>query len=425
MNFKVLHISTSDSGGAAIAAYRIHEGLVQANVDSTFLTLIKSSSNKINHLVYDGPIIDNKPSYPILTIKNVLIEKFYKKYSNELNAYEKKRKQITDLKTPTIENSFANFEIFSEPTSQFDLTECKAYKEADIIHLHWVADFLNYESFFTKNKKPIVWTLHDENPFRGGFHYLADEIRNQKKYAKVDLLYKKMKEDIVARQDKLLVITPSNWLGISAKSSSIFSERTVKTIRYNLDINLFSLKNRKYSREYFGIPEDRIVFMFVAQHVKNYRKGFDLLLPLIEDEDLKEVYFLIVGENKFQCVNNKAFFLNSVNDERLMPLIYSASDYLILSSREDNLPNTMVESLSCGTPVIGFNIGDNVELLKDNELGLICNEISTESLKSTLLEAITKRDFFSSEKISMFAHQLFDPLQQSSLYIDEYINLLK
>jgi hypothetical protein len=66
----------------------------------------------------------------------------------------------------------SNYEVFSFPQTVYNITKHPLVQEADIIHLHWVANFLDYRSFFKQIQKPIVWTLHDLNPIsEKGFHY--------------------------------------------------------------------------------------------------------------------------------------------------------------------------------------------------------------------------------------------------------------
>ena len=148
---KILHISTNTIGGAANSAIRIHETLIKYGLNSFFLAL-EISDRKINNLLpYDGIIKKNQHEFPALTLKNWCFEKFSKKFSKEQKLikliYEEKKKYIT----PNTTNGEFNFTLFSFPETIYDITSTKAYQDADIIHLHWVADFLDYKSFFSKH----------------------------------------------------------------------------------------------------------------------------------------------------------------------------------------------------------------------------------------------------------------------------------
>jgi hypothetical protein len=146
---KVLHITTSTSGGAGVACIRLHQGLLLASVNSEVLCL-KDYKNIASRI----PSIHEFSNgfFPAIIRKG----KFW--------FYEQKLKN-------KLKNQSPGFEHFSAIDSWFDITTHPQFKKADIIHLHWVSGFLNFGSFFIKNKKPVIWTLHDMFPFTGGCHH--------------------------------------------------------------------------------------------------------------------------------------------------------------------------------------------------------------------------------------------------------------
>ena len=149
---KILLINTFDRGGAANSAIRLHNGLLNENIESRMLLKIKS---KDLHNTFDFDIK--------LTFINIQVERI-KKILNRLDFKKICREKI-------LNNRPNGLELFSFPSSKIDITNSILYNNSEIIHLHWVANFLDWKTFFRKNKKPIVWTLHDENPFLGGEHY--------------------------------------------------------------------------------------------------------------------------------------------------------------------------------------------------------------------------------------------------------------
>ncbi len=422
---KVLHINTADTGGAAIAAIRIHLGLLENGIESSFLTLYKTKGGIPNHFSYDGPVINSKPDYPILTLKNVFKEKFSKRYQKAIEEYHYKLVDDIKVKTPTLINGFSSFGLFSSPESIFDITKTKVYQEADIIHLHWVADFIDYSSFFRQNKKPVVWTLHDANPYRGGFHHEDDEIRNEKTHKLVDDKYKIIKKEAIANQEKMTLVSPSLWLAQEALKSNMFSSKKVTTIRNGIDLDIFKPIDKNWAKNFLNIPTSKTTFLFASHDVQDYRKGLDLLLPLINNDRWKDVLFILAGSYSTIFNQENVIVLGSVSDQRLMSLVYAASDFFLLTSRTDNLPNTMVESISCGIPVIGFPIGDNKELLEDSGCGFVAEEVSTEGLERVMLRSITEKNELDSCKLRIFAKNNFDQKEQGKLYLNEYEQLLK
>lgn len=423
MKKKILHISSSDFGGAGIAALRLHKAMLKQCIDSCFMSLDNQINDGINYVRFNTKketLI--KPEQPILSLKNYFLEKLTKRYSKKIALYNKSLVEQKE-KFEIIYNN-ENFEIFSTPFSNYDLTESEAYKNADIIHLHWVAGYLDYPTFFEKNKKPIVWTIHDENPFRGGFHYKEDEIRNRDKYGDLDRKYYQIKLEAISKQEKLTIVSPSKWLAEEAIKSVALKKRRVLSIYNTLDLEIFKPINKVFSRQFWGIPENANVFMFAAQNITNKRKGFDLLLPIIQRNDLKNTYYLIVGSNSTHLGSrDNIIYTGSIYNDRLMSLAYSAADFFILPSREDNLPNTMLESIACGTPVISFPIGDTKELLEDSKCGTLANEINTEFLELEIKRAKNKEYNFIRDQIVGFGRDNFNMKKQLDLYTKIYNNI--
>ena len=421
---KILHISTSDFGGAAKAAIRIHQAFLKSEIDSCFMTLDSQVNDAINYCKFN---IKNEnleiPIKPNLTLKNYILEKVNNKYYKEVLQYQKKKSNF--------ENKFdlkfgqEKFEIFSTPFSNYDITNSEAYQNADIIHLHWVAGYLDYPTFFEKNTKPVVWTFHDENPFRGGFHYENDEFVNVDETLKeLDDSYKEVKFEAVNKQKKLTVVCPSKWLKESAIQSSVFRNNEIQHIYYTLDQTVFKPLNKEFCRDFFNLPKEKKVFMFVAQHVTNKRKGFDLLLPIIDQDLIPNAHYLIIGKNSVNSSGENVTLTGSISDERIMAMAYSSADYFVLPSREDNLPNTMLESISCGTPVLSFPIGDFNDIIMKNSLGYVAQNISSKSLKELMAFAASNEDQIPIERLREFSLANFNNTIIVEQYLELYSSLL-
>ena len=405
---KVLHINSSDKGGAGIAAMRLHRAMLYKGIDSCFMSLDNEINDGIHYFRFNMKKEELvKPKQPLLNLRNYLSEKIKGTYSKAIKEFYKKVK-LQEEKYNIYYNQ-ENYEIFSTPFSNYDLTESEAYKQADIIHLHWVAGYLDYPSFFNKNKKPVVWTIHDENPFRGGFHYKSDEVRNHDVLGEIDNYYKKIKFEAISKQKNLIVVSPSKWLADEAKLSEVFKERKVISIYNTLDTKVFKPLAENFSRDFFSLPPESKVFMFASQNVENKRKGFDLLLPIIKKyKENKKVFFLVIGSKTEELIQSNVIFTGPISDERIMAMAYSASDFFVLPSREDNLPNTMLESIACGTPIISFPIGDTKEIIEDSGCGLLASNISSDALETKMNIGHDKNHFLSNDAIAKFAFENFD-----------------
>lgn len=420
---KILHINTATTGGAATAALRIHQGLFNQGVDSHFLSLTPSTKYIPNHHVYNGSFKQTKPAYPILTLKNWLEEKFFKSYSKSLYRYKLQQLEKEKYTKSVLRNGYHTFSLFSYPDSPYDVTELEIYKQADIIHLHWVAGFINYLSFFKKNKKPIIWTFHDMNPIMGGFHYQNDLLANEISHGIEEKRLVQLKKDAYAHAINMSIVSPSTWLAEATRKSELLGNRSVQTIRYRVDLNVFNPRNKDEIRHLLKVPTDKKVYLIASQDLNDSRKGIDLLLPIIEHPEMQDVVFLLAGSNFKGKQYPNVIALGGITDELLMSCVYNAADYFILSSREDNLPNTMLESIASGTPVIAFNIGDNKEVIEENNCGLICDEISINSLLEGI--QLSKSKSFDANALHQVAIDLFEEEKVVNQYKAVYEKLTK
>ena len=422
---KVVHINTSLSGGAGKAMLRLHEGLIKLGVDSFILTA--ASNNYSNSLgIYQLTSNDNliKVSQFSLIEKiehsiKIRVQKYFK------ITFHKEEKQLKE----EFENKHASLdcEIASLPFSNYDILEHPILKDADIIHLHWVSHILNYPSFFKKNQKPIIWTLHDMNPFLGLFHYEGDARLNKKIIDNLDKKIHSLKGKCISRiSNKMIIISPSKWLLKCSQSNKVFKKikshvipnaiNTQQNILFNA--NTFRLKN--------NIPTSNIILLFVANNIQVHRKGFDLIFQALQLANMTSVTLLVLGLNNWDDKECKLDIRLLGNESDNLKLIeyYSVADAVVLPSREDNLPNVMLESFSCGTPVIGFPVGGIKEHVEDFYTGVLAEDVSSKSLANSIDLFISNMHLFNREKIKKYAIDNFDERKIASRHIEVYNEVL-
>ncbi|WP_157686600.1 glycosyltransferase [Nonlabens sp. Hel1_33_55] len=325
-------------------------------------------------------------------------------------------------------------EHFSFPTSNFDLTRNILYEEADIINLHWVAEFLNFQTFFTKNKKPLVWTLHDMNPFTGGEHYEEEfsgiDESDTLKPRIINLDDKSFYESIVNDKIKALkettrltVVAPSNWLCNEAKKSRVLGRFETYRIPYGLDQKVFRQYDKQVARDVLNIKTEKSVILFVSDKIDSERKGIKILLRSLRLINQENHLLCIAGDVKdldlddFQC---ETHLLGHIKDDRIMSLCYNAADVFIIPSLMDNLPNTVLESLMCGTPVIGFAIGGIPDMIIDEENGILVKHISPQNLAKAISEFFLNANTFDRESISQKAIEKYSLEIQAASYVKLY-----
>lgn len=419
---KPLLINTYDFGGAAKACIRLHKGLIQQGIESKLLVKNKSSGD----IPYIYKITLNE-------LKSSLIDKIRRrtiKYLNRLNLY-------TDWKTNFLKLRHPNLEIFSFPFSEFDLTKSTLYKNANVINLHWVANFLDYPTFFKNNSKPVIWTLHDENPFSGGEHYYEEiiEIDNNgepiyrtltKQEKEIFNKNLEIKKRALEHADNLTIVTPSKWLATRAKKSELFRKFNVLTIYNGVEQDIYKPYEKKSVREKLKFPLDKKIILFAAHRIKNFRKGFAFLLKAFEFLKRNDIFLVAVGEieKNFLVNNYEINSLGFIRDDKLMSEIYSAADIFVLPSLIDNLPNTMLESLMTGTPVVAFPVGGIPEVIKPGLNGILAKEVSAKALAQAINYALDNLNLFNREDISQQAAKKFSLDFQVQNYIQLYKKIL-
>lgn len=412
-----------DRGGAANSCIRLHQGLLVCNAQSKLL--IKYKSEQSSNIAECYQFINSNNRYLHLPLR--LASKLLKIIRQKDPVLFNKKYLSTRPKA---------LELFSFPYSESDITKSPLYKEADIINLHWVTQFLDYPSFFKKVKKPVVWTLHDMDPFLGGEHYseqylgidgngkpIARKISDKEK--KIFKMIIGIKKDCLKNIENLCVVCPSKWLQNEAQNSEVLGRFKVHHIPYGFDSNIYKTMNRNFSREFLGISQDADVVLFVADSNQRFRKGFGFLLKALENLKNKNILLCFVGKKDSNVKYDiPVLEIGHVKDERFLSLIYSAADVFIIPSIEDNLPNTAIESLLCGTPVIGFSTGGIPEIVRHGINGYICSEKSTTALSNTISVFLSSRFNFNAEAIRKDALSKYDLKIQAKAYIELYQSII-
>ncbi len=371
---KILHICTQDYGGAGIAAWRLHLGLKSIGVESKVLVLHSFSS--------DMDIVKFRDDNNILTRQWKKLRRRW--VSSEFNSYRDTRPE--------------DVEMFSDDRSVYDISKHRLVKEANIIHLHWIAGMVNYMEFFPKvTDKHIVWTLHDMNPFTGGCHYAGDCVKYrgnchacpQLGSASLNDLSKRIwdRKEKCYKGQRIHVVTPSKWLADCVRQSQLFKKFQADVIANGLSIYTFAEREKQYSRELLGLPNNKVLILFGAQSTTNARKGASYLIKalmlLSNRVSNSNIGLIIFGRGLstlLKDVEFSVYSLGTIRDELLLSICYSAADIFVIPSLEDNLPNTVLESFACGTPVVGFDVGGIPDMVRPGETGLLAQTRNAEEL---------------------------------------------
>ncbi len=386
MKPKIVHITTFQRAGSGIAAMRLHKALLQHGYDSKFLFL------------YKGVETATEIGYQKKIYLFDLMLRILKKLGLPLNLEQRNDYSIRKYKYQVELFSFAN-------TPYKKLHDHPLIKEANIIHLHFISDYVDFKTFFANVHKPIIWTLHDMNPFQGGFHYKGDVMRFGSALQTLDNEQFTIKKNSLDKLpvNALTILTPSEWLMHLSEKSEMLKKFNHVCIPNCVDTNIFKISNRKNS--YDG---RKLNVLFVAESLHNQRKGFDYVLEILQDKKIIDACaFTAVGHVKKSSQIPVVAYTGSISSEKEMSRLYNEADIFLLPSREDNLPNAMVESLCCGTPVVGFAIGGLVETITNGENGFLSDELTADGLKAALFTCIANITKLSQTSIEQNAHAKF------------------
>ena len=348
---KVLHINQSDiAGGAAIAGYRLHQGLLNQGIDSRLLVgTVKTSSDRV-----------------ALTPRRRRIENQLYRFAwgfglNYLNLI-----------------------------GSFDIPKHSFYQEASILNFHNLHNgYFNYLAIpaLTENK-PAVFTIHDMWSFTGHcaysfscdrWKYGCGQCPNLETYPAVSRdntqIEWKLKNWLYSRTD-LAVVSPSRWLASQAKQSML-SRFPIHHIPYCIDTEAYQPLDLGQCRSVLGIPDNKKVLMCGAESLKDPRKGGDLLIAALQalPKSLQVETALIIlgsgGETVAREVNMQTLELGYVVSDRLKAAAYSAADLFVFPTRADIFGLVLQESMACGTPMVSFNVGGVPDLVRPNITGYL------------------------------------------------------
>lgn len=336
---KVLHlVAGSLSGGAARGAYWLHSAQREVGIDSTLVT--------------SGRDDLGEDSVVALGASNVSRVKFalLNRLGNLPTLFYRKRKPW----------------IFNTGFAGIDFTKLPEYREADLIHLHWINGLVAMRTL-RKVKKPIIWTMRDMWPLTGGCHYAIGCERYQTGCGECPQLQSKWSSDltrlVVANKraslpKQLRIVGISHWLSDCASNSRLFGDFPVQTISNNVDTQIYTPVNRQTARQILGLPTNKKVILVGAQRVTDFYKGFGLFIDAMKRVRRDDIHVLSFGREAslaMQCLDLNKTHLGFLTDSLSLRLAYSAADLFVAPSLMDAFGKTLAESLSCGTPVVCFD----------------------------------------------------------------------
>jgi glycosyltransferase involved in cell wall biosynthesis len=414
---KVFHVSyTDEQGGAARATHRIHTGLRKIGVDSSMVVIEKRS---------DDPTV--------LAPMGV---------AGRLKAFSARRLEAQCLKWQK-SNNRSHRSLAFIPSG---LGRWLNMSDADVINLHWVGGGTLSISEISQLKKPTVWTMHDMWPFSGAEHYEHLEFpgRSRSAYSQVDRPPDEHSVDLDAwvyrrkasawEKKSFYLVCPSVWLAKQANESALFSGMPTRVIPNCIDTKIFKPVNKQEARRVLNLRQDETLILFGAvSATTDRRKGFHLLLDAISQlanncDYGRHARLLIFGDRARNDSVNYALptdYVGLFNDDAALAMLYSAADVFVAPSLQDNLPNTVMEALSCGTPCIGFPIGGMEDLICDPVCGELASRCDANALASAIKEVLDRRSDKMRSLCRRRAENDFLDTRSARQYLDYYNHIRK
>lgn len=353
----VLHVSTSDTeGGSARSAKRIHEGLRRLGHSSHMLVGYKSGSDRDVDTVHAGGIW-----------------------------------RLADRGAEIVTNRLAAQYLYYPSSAR--VRRHPWVNEATIVQL-----YNTHGGYFSHRLLPalaqgarIVWRLSDMWSVTGHCAYSGSCDRWKigcgscpdlgsypgLAFDTTAALWR-LKRSIYAKA-RPTIVAPSSWAENIARASPLFAGLEVHMIPNGVDLSVFRPIDRQFARELLGLPPNDDIIFFVAQTLDaNDRKGGDKLVQglatLGPRPNTTVVLAGVGGEHLEAAIPYPVIRLGYLRDDRLLAAAYCAADIVVAPSRVENLPNSVLESLACGTPVIAFAAGGMKDAVRHLETGWLAPE---------------------------------------------------
>lgn len=316
-----------------------------------------------------------------------------------------------------------------------DITQTREFQEADVVHLHWVNQgFLSLkvlERIFQSGKR-IIWTMHDQWSYAGICHYTEDCDHFQTHChdcprlihpTHKDLSYKvfEAKKHIWEHAD-ITFVGCSQWIAEEARKSLLTQGKRIVSIPNAIDHSIFRPIPKDKARAAFGLPTDKRLIFFSCQKISDERKGMRYLLKALAQLQGDDIGLVVAGATPSfvggEAIATPLFSVGYIDSEQRMAQLYAAADVFVTPSLQDNLPNTIVEAMSCGTPCVGFHVGGIPEMIHHQKDGYVARYCDSGDLAEGIRYVLDHPEL--QQAAVNYAHETYNERRVAQLYIKEY-----
>ena len=415
----VLHINTLQTAGAALCAIRINKALNVEGVDSRMLF---AEGDMLPNGI-SGAIAERDKSlwysYPwLLRLKYWLARLPFWSINNKEKMEVELQRRNRQLTIPLY--------MHAPFTCYKNIAHHPLIEWADVIHLHWVANFVDYPTFFKEVRKPIVWTLHDKFPLCGALHFeskfypVPDSLKSLNDYCK------RVKREAILKSKSLNVVAISEMMADDCKNSDVLKGVPVSLIHNGVDTEVFHPYDKQKARQELGLPKDAKILLFSANSLDDENKGLDRLLEALQQVNIQDMMLVCIGmnndEHPIPCVTFPVKAVGYVCRQGELAEYYSAADYFCQCSYIESFGQTVIEAMACGTPVVSTPCGVASEVIKPFN-GVLCDDFTPTALAHGISKALTQ--MYDSEVIRRYVLENFRYKLIASQYIELYKTIIK
>jgi glycosyltransferase involved in cell wall biosynthesis len=380
---KALIISAYDqANGSARAAYRLQQGLRLMGVDSQMLVNEKGTQD--SHVLAPSSKLAQGIAKSRLTFDGLPLKLYRQREAALMSLQWLPSRSVSTIRS----------------------------LNPDIINLHWANDAFVPIEALAKLNRPVAWSLHDMWAFTGGCHYTQTCDRYLQSCGACPQLGSQKERDLsrwvwrrkrkAYQQTNLTIVALSHWLADCARASTLLKDTRIEVIHNGIDTQCYRPIDKVIARQLLCLPQDKQLVLFGAlQATSDHRKGLHLLQPALNQLSQngwhEKLELIILGATQPEQplpFGFKTHYLGTFSDDLSLALAYSAADVFVAPSIQENLANTIMESLACGTPCVAFNIGGMPDMIEHEKNGYLATPFSTDSLASGIAWILEDRSRF-------------------------------
>ena len=280
----------------------------------------------------------------------------------------------------------------------------------DLFHFHDLSGSISPATLrLLARKRPVVWTFHDCSPFTGGCitHIGCEKFRSgcgkcpqigrwpldvRRDFTRI-LQNEKRK---LYREGNVITVAPSAFMAEEAMASGLLRDRP-RIIPNGVDLQIFHPRDKTSAKAFLGIAQNRVVVLIAATSLSNREKGAEFSVEAIRAIGGTRPFIIVVGRvtEEFKTLLRGLDFISTgfLSSLEMLSFWYSMADVFVFCSLSENMPLSVLETMACGVPMVGFRTGGIPEIVKQDETGFLVPQKDIKALAEAMRYALDDRRY--------------------------------